>query len=70
MGVQWHAVNRKWYAQISHEGKHLHIGLFDNEVDAMEARIEVVKTLRGECLAYYDVMKDSTNEEGRPTWLK
>jgi len=34
IGVTWHKDNKKWRAQLKHEGKDYYGGLFDNEKDA------------------------------------
>lgn len=36
-GVTWHKQNRKWRARIVHHGKDIHLGLFDDEVEAARA---------------------------------
>jgi hypothetical protein len=33
-GVCWHKTKRKWYASIVVEYKNIHLGVFDNEIDA------------------------------------
>lgn len=58
VGVIWFVPTGKWKAQLIHEGQHFHIGLFDNELDAMKARLELIKKLRGEEFAYHNIMKD------------
>lgn len=40
MGVGWHKVRAKWRADIKVNGKHFHLGYFDNISDAVLARIE------------------------------
>lgn len=37
-GVSWHKRKRKWVAYIGHGGRLIHLGQFDNKLDAVEAR--------------------------------
>lgn len=36
-GVCWHKNERKWRARINYKGKRIHLGSFDNEIDAAES---------------------------------
>lgn len=47
-GVCWKKSNKCWTAQISHEGKCIWLGHFDNEYDAHVAYCEAAKRLKGE----------------------
>ena len=38
-GVRWHAVQRRWIAEIIQYKKKIHLGLFDTIIDAVAARI-------------------------------
>lgn len=39
-GVMWYKAGQKWHAQITIEGKAIHLGYFDNLSDAVNARLE------------------------------
>ena len=39
-GVRWHKDKKKWCAQISHNGKVIYLGYYENKDDARDARIE------------------------------
>lgn len=36
-GVSWSSLRRKWRSQIGYKGKKLHLGYFDNEINAAKA---------------------------------
>ena len=36
-GVHWHSGAKRWRAFISHDGRHVHLGLFKSEIDAAVA---------------------------------
>ena len=40
LGVYWHKRDRKWRASIRHLGKNLHIGNFDDPLDAHKAYLD------------------------------
>ena len=42
-GVAWHKASKKWRAAIKKNGKHIHLGVFENEEDARDAYIEAKK---------------------------
>jgi hypothetical protein len=48
VGVHWAKVNRKWVAQIAHDGKKQHLGCFDDEREAARAVDTAARRLRGE----------------------
>ena len=48
VGVGWDKKNRKWRAQIRHDGKNQHLGSFDDEHDAARAVDTAARRLRGE----------------------
>eukprot|EP01046_Picozoa_sp_COSAG06_P021185 COSAG06_NODE_1580_length_9031_cov_6.088894_8_plen_355_part_00 len=48
VGVSWNKQNRKWKAQISHDGKQQHLGSFDDEHEAALAVDTAARRLRGE----------------------
>jgi hypothetical protein len=37
-GIWWHKPTAKWRASIRHEGKRIHLGLFEEKADAVAAR--------------------------------
>ena len=47
-GVTWHKANKKWLAQIMHNGKNIYLGCFDLLEDAAEAYQAKAKELHGE----------------------
>ena len=47
-GVTYYKNLKKWIAQITVNGKHIHIGCFDNIEDAINARVKKAKELFGE----------------------
>ncbi len=53
-GVHWDAYNRKWRAEIQHNGRRIHIGYYDYQADAAIAYDDVAIELFGEfaCLNY------------------
>lgn len=46
-GVSLHARSGKWRARIGHNGKQIHIGVYDTPEAAHQAYCEVAKTLHG-----------------------
>lgn len=44
-GVSWHKASKKWRTTIRINGKHKHLGLFANEVEAFEAYKQAVEKL-------------------------
>lgn len=48
VGVCWHKKDKKWQAAIAANGKQIHLGQFDNEVDAAIARNKAAKIYYGE----------------------
>lgn len=44
-GVSWHSAGNKWTAQIKHEGRKIHLGSYDNLLDAAEARLKAEEEL-------------------------
>lgn len=47
-GVYWHGRDQKWVSRIVNKGKKIHLGYFDNEVDAALAYNEAAKQMFGE----------------------
>lgn len=47
IGVFWAKTSKKWCAIICHNYKKIHIGVFENEVEAAKAYDEYAKKLRG-----------------------
>lgn len=47
-GVVWNKQNKKWAAQINAWGKHIHLGYFENILDAALARDAAARELHGE----------------------
>ena len=37
-GVRWHKRKKKWFSRITFQGKQIHLGVFDDEEDAITAR--------------------------------
>ncbi|GAH46575.1 unnamed protein product [marine sediment metagenome] len=48
IGVSWHKYKKKWYAQISVNGKRKHIGYFDDEIEAGKAYDEAARKYHGD----------------------
>jgi len=48
VGVTWHIKDKKWQAQIRHNGKLIHLGSFENEEEAARMYDKEVIKLRGE----------------------
>ena len=46
-GYTWSASHKKWKAQLSHKGKHIHLGYFDTEEEASAAYIKAKNELAG-----------------------
>lgn len=53
-GAHWHKYDRKWHAVISFKRKRIHLGRFDNEIDAAKAYDEAAKKYHGQfaCLNF------------------
>jgi hypothetical protein len=47
-GVSYHATRKRWYGSICHNNKSIHLGSFDNELDAAKAYNNKAKELFGE----------------------
>jgi hypothetical protein len=47
-GVGWHKQKRKWRSWVSVNGKYIHVGLFENLSDAVEARKKASLEVYGE----------------------
>lgn len=47
-GVSWHKKAKKWVAQICKDGKRVHLGLFDDEVQAAKAYDRAAVELHGQ----------------------
>lgn len=47
-GVVWHPGTGKWRAQSRHNGKPVHLGVFENALDAAKAHEEFIRAHRGE----------------------
>lgn len=47
-GVSWHKQHRKWYAQVSYEGRITFLGLFLSEVEAAAAYDRAARELHGQ----------------------
>jgi hypothetical protein len=56
-GVSWNKAAQKWVSQITHNGKVIYIGSFDNTVDAAIAYNEAALTLHGEFARINNVRK-------------
>jgi hypothetical protein len=48
IGVSWHKASGKWTAEIHADGKRLHLGLFNDKLEAVLSRDEAAKRLHGE----------------------
>ena len=46
-GVTWHSINNKWRARIGVNYKRIHLGLFENEIDAAKAYNDAAKKYFG-----------------------
>ena len=53
-GVWWHKSSLKWGATVVFEKKKIHLGIFNNEIDAAKAYDEAAKKYHGEfaCLNF------------------
>ena len=49
LGVSWNKSERKWYAQLQHQRKHVHVGIFDTPEAAHQAYIEAKRRLHPGC---------------------
>ena len=47
-GVYYNKRDKTWFARVFMDGEHLHVGCFKNKEDAIAARAEKAKKLRGE----------------------
>jgi hypothetical protein len=47
IGVSWHKATNKWQSSLGINNKMLHLGIYDNEVDAAKARDESAKIHHG-----------------------
>ncbi|MFI4915264.1 MAG: MerR family transcriptional regulator [Phycisphaerales bacterium JB060] len=62
-GVCWCEDRGKWLAQINKDGKHHHLGRFDDEIDAAEAYDNAARELFGEhAFLNFDGIVDRTEE--------
>ena len=48
VGVRWNKTNRKWKADIYHDGEMQYLGYFDGEREAVRAVDTAARRLRGE----------------------
>ncbi|MEQ8317735.1 MAG: helix-turn-helix domain-containing protein [Phycisphaerales bacterium] len=65
-GVCWDEDRGKWLAQINKDGKHHHLGRFDDEIDAADAYDNAARELFGEhAYLNFDGIIDRTKEEPR-----
>jgi hypothetical protein len=64
-GVYWHKNCRKWRASLKLDGKEIHIGYFNTELEAAEAYDEKALELFGEFAK--PNFKDANNEIGNDT---
>ena len=53
-GVNWNKQHKKWLGRITFDNKTLHLGFFENEIDAAKAYDEAAKKYHGEfaCLNF------------------
>ncbi len=53
-GVCWHKYNKKWSAEIKSNHRQIHLGYFDDEIEAAKAYDEAAKKYHGEfaCLNF------------------
>lgn len=60
-GTNFHKASGKWVAQINHNKKRIHIGLFDNPYDAIQAYRKKALELKGVDLNKENAIKDCIN---------
>ena len=49
LGVSWNKSECKWYAQLHHQRKHIHVGIFDTPEAAHQAYLEAKRRLHPGC---------------------
>ena len=59
-GVNWYADSKKWRARIQTDTQRLHIGYFDNEIDAAKAYNNKAIELFGEFASLNDLEDDAS----------
>ena len=47
-GVYWHSKSNSWYAKIRNQNKRVHVGIFDNPLDAHMAACRARDAIHGE----------------------
>jgi hypothetical protein len=47
-GVSWHTKTKKWQARVALNGKRIHIGVFDSEIEAAKAYDQKARELYGD----------------------
>jgi hypothetical protein len=65
VGVGWVKRDRKWVAQISHDGKNHHLGCFDDEHEAARAADTAARRLRGD-----NAHGGRSGGQGKGHWLR
>jgi len=56
-GVFWSPERNKWVAQITDDGKRIHLGRFENKEAAIEAKLLAERNLYGQFSRQFGVMK-------------